>query len=72
MEEALKANNPHIKYIDFDDHGFSVLDITPKRAQMDWYILGDRADRTTAATWSTSWATTAGSQTVHQVDGPVA
>ncbi len=71
VEEALKANNPHIKYIDFDDHGFSVLDITPKRAQMDWYILGDRADRTTAATWSTSWATTAGSQTVHQVDGPV-
>lgn len=72
VEETLKANNPHIKYIDFDDHGYSVLDLTPKRAQMDWYVIGDRADKNAAARWSTSWATTAGSQVVRRVDGPVA
>jgi alkaline phosphatase D len=72
VEEVLKANNPHIKYLNFDDHGFSVLDITAKRAQMDWYVIGDRAVKDTGATWSTSWATTAGSQTVRQVQGPVA
>jgi alkaline phosphatase D len=72
VEETLKANNPHIKYLNFDDHGFSVLDITAKRAQMDWFIIGDRADKATGLTWTTSWATTAGSQTVHSVDGPVA
>jgi alkaline phosphatase D len=71
VEEVLKANNPHIKYIDFDDHGFSILDITAKRAQMDWFIIGDRADKATGLKWSTSWATTAGTQTVRQVDGPV-
>ncbi|MCW2849664.1 MAG: Alkaline phosphatase [Marmoricola sp.] len=71
VEETLKANNPHIKYLNFDDHGYSVLDITAKRAQMDWYILGDRADKNTSSTWTTSWATTAGSQTVRQVDAPV-
>ncbi len=71
VEEVLKTNNPHIKYIDFDDHGFSILDITAKRAQMDWFIIGDRAVKTTGVTWSTSWATTAGSQTVRQVDAPV-
>jgi alkaline phosphatase D len=72
VEETLKANNPHIKYLNFDDHGYSVLDITPKRAQMDWYVIGDRAVRTTGATWTTSWATTAGSQTIRRVNGPVA
>ena len=72
VEETLKANNPHIKYLNFDDHGFSVLDITAKRAQMDWFIIGDRAIKGTGASWTTSWATTAGSQTIHQVDGPVA
>ena len=72
VEEILKANNPHIKYIDFDDHGFSVLDITAKRAQMDWFIIGDRADKNAGISWSVSWATTAGSQTIHCVDGPVA
>jgi alkaline phosphatase D len=71
VEETLKANNPHIKYLDFDDHGFSILDITAKRAQMDWFVIGDRADKFTGITWTTSWATTAGSQTIHSVDGPV-
>ncbi len=71
VEEGLKANNPHIKYLNFDDHGFSVLDINAKRAQMDWYVIGDRADKNAGVTWSTSWATTAGSQVVRQVDGPV-
>ena len=50
VEETLKANNPHIKYLNFDDHGFSVLDITAKRAQMDWFIIGDRADKATGVT----------------------
>ena len=49
---GLKANNPHIKYIDFDDHGFSVLDITAKRAQMDWFVIGDRADKNAGVSWT--------------------
>ena len=43
----IKANNRHVKYLNFDDHGFSVLDVTPARVQMDWYVIGDRADRGT-------------------------
>ena len=70
-EEILKANNPHIKYLNFDDHGFSVLDITAKRAQMDWFIIGDRAVKATGVRWTKSYATTAGSQVVHPVSGPV-
>ncbi|MEO5652661.1 MAG: alkaline phosphatase D family protein [Marmoricola sp.] len=71
VEEGLKANNPHIKYLNFDDHGFSVLDITAKRAQMDWYIIGDRADKATGVKWTTSYASAAGSQVIHPVDKPV-
>lgn len=71
VEEAIKAGNRHVKYLDFDDHGFSVLDVTPERAQMDWWIIGDRADRDTPITWSTSWATRAGSGRIEAVDRPV-
>jgi alkaline phosphatase D len=60
-----------VKYLNFDDHGYSVLDITAKRAQMDYFVIGDRADRTSGVTWTASWATTAGSQVVHEADGPV-
>ena len=57
VEEGIKANNRHIRYLNFDDHGFSVLDVNAERAQMDWFVIGDRADRNTDATWETSWRT---------------
>ena len=44
VETAVQLLNRHIKYINFDDHGYSVLDVTPERVQMDWFIISDRAD----------------------------
>jgi alkaline phosphatase D len=60
-----------VKYLNFDDHGFSVLDITPQRTQMDWYVIGDRKDRKAGASWTASWATDATTQQVRPADGPV-
>ena len=71
VEEGIKANNRHIRYLNFDDHGFSVLDINRKRAQMDWFIIGDRADRNTEATWETSWRTRSGTSRIEPVDRPL-
>ena len=71
VEEAIKANNRHIKYLNFDDHGFSVLDLTAERAQMDWFVIGDRADRHTPIRWTASYATPAGTGRVVAVDKPV-
>ena len=71
VEETIKANNRHVKYLNFDDHGYSVLDVTSDRAQMDWYVVGDRRDRTAAATWSVSYATAAGTGRVAAASGPV-
>ncbi|WP_041546756.1 MULTISPECIES: alkaline phosphatase D family protein [unclassified Nocardioides] len=71
VEQTILANNRHIKYLNFDDHGFSVLDVTPLRAQMDWYVIGDRADRDTSITWSVSYATRTGTGRVEQVGEPV-
>ena len=71
VEEGIKANNRHIKYLDFDGHGFSVLDLTPERAQMDWFLIGDRADKDTPVTWATSYATESGTGRIHSVNKPV-
>ncbi len=70
-EAVIMANNRHMRYINFDDHGFSVLDITPERAQMDWFIIGDRADKNTGVEWTQSWRTLSGTSRVQQVDRPV-
>jgi alkaline phosphatase D len=72
VEDAIKASNRHVKYLNFDDHGFSVLDVTAKRAQMDWFVIGDRAVRQAGVRWEASFATNAGENTCHAVAGPVA
>jgi alkaline phosphatase D len=71
VEQLIMANNRHVKYLDFDSHGFSVLDLTPARAQMDWYVIGDRAERDTEITWAVSYATKTGTARVEQVEEPV-
>ncbi|GAB2874316.1 alkaline phosphatase D family protein [Myroides odoratimimus subsp. xuanwuensis] len=71
VETIIKTANPHIKYLNFDDHGYCVLDVTPKRVQMDWFVIGDRADRRAASKWTASFATLAGTNKVVRVDAPV-
>ncbi|MDP2774254.1 MAG: alkaline phosphatase D family protein [Nocardioides sp.] len=71
VEALIQANNRHIKYLNFDDHGFSVLDINAKRAQMDWFIIGDRADKSTTVSHTASWRTLSGTGKVQAVDRPV-
>ncbi|MEO9326117.1 alkaline phosphatase D family protein [Nocardioides sp. C4-1] len=71
VEATILANNRHIKYLNFDDHGFSVLDLDAKRAQMDWFVIGDRADRQTSITYSRSFLTVAASNRVEETFVPL-
>ena len=70
-EQAILLANPHIKYLNFDDHGFSVLDVTAERAQCDFFVIGSRTDPDTPITWTRSFATVAGASFVQEVDAPV-
>ena len=38
---------------------------------MDWYVIGDRADRATDISWSVSWATKTGTGRIESVEEPV-
>ncbi|MEU8518551.1 alkaline phosphatase D family protein [Streptomyces sp. NPDC048577] len=68
---AVRATNRHVKWVDMDHHGYGVLDVTPERAQMDYYTVSDRtrADATTA--WARSYRTRTGTQRVERVYQPV-
>ncbi len=68
VEAALTTANRHIKYLNFDDHGFSVFDVNRERAQMDYFVISDRTDPDATAVRSASWATTVNSHKVHAVD----
>jgi alkaline phosphatase D len=67
VEAALQTANPHVKFLNFDDHGYAVVDVTPERLQMDWFKISGRADKKATASRLASWATTVNSNTVHAV-----
>ena len=71
VEGLIKNANRHVKHLNFDDHGFSVLDVTPARAQMDYFIIGDRKDRNAGLTWETSYQAKSGTSKVVRVSKPV-
>ena len=69
-EQAILTANPHIKYLNFDDHGFCVLDLDAERAQCDWFVIGSRTEADTPITWTRSFRTLSGTSSVEEVDAP--
>jgi alkaline phosphatase D len=71
LEAAIQALNRHVKYVELDSHGASVLEVTPSGTQMDWYYLANKADPASAATWARSFRTRSGTQRVQSVGTPI-
>ena len=68
LEAAIQDENPHVRFVNLDDHGHSVLDVTPARIQMDWYAVDDRRDRRSGSRRLASWAVRSGVARVSAVD----
>jgi alkaline phosphatase D len=78
VEEAFKLNNRHIKMIEFDSHGYSIVDVNAERIQMDWWYLRSQDspqrpqhDPHAEPVHDRSWRVEAGTNRVAPADGPV-
>ncbi|MGW2931314.1 alkaline phosphatase D family protein [Streptomyces sp. NPDC001156] len=67
----IRAANRHVHWVDTDRHGYGVLDITADRAQMDYYVLSDRTKANATSSWTRSYRTRTGTQTVERTYDPV-
>ncbi len=70
-ESAIKAANWHTKWLDMDAHGYGVLDVTPERSQMDYYVISDKRRPDATSAWSRSYRTLNGTQKVERSYQPV-
>ncbi|MFE9178965.1 alkaline phosphatase D family protein [Streptomyces sp. NPDC007126] len=68
---VIRAANRHVHWVDTDRHGYGVLDVTADRAQMDYYVVSDRADADATSAWARSYRTRSGTQRVERVYAPV-
>ena len=70
-ESGITTINRHIKWVELDSHGASVLEVTPTAAQMDWYYLADRRNPTSSVSYARSYRVRTGTQRVERVTTPI-
>lgn len=72
VETAIQGTNRHVRFVELDSHGASVLDVTPQAVQMDWFYVSDRTSPTATLRHGRSFRTRTGTQRVEPVLTPVA
>lgn len=70
-EEGIKSSNRHVKMVELDSHGYSLVELTAERMQMDWYFISDRTDPEATESYAMSWQTVAGSNAVSEGQEPI-
>lgn len=71
LEQEVKADNPWVKYVELDSHGYSVVDVTKDRLNVDWYFISERTDPQATQEFAASWKVDAGANAVSPGEGPV-
>ncbi len=66
FEAATRVDNPHVKFVDFDGHGYLVLDVNRKRVQSDWYFVDTVTRPSNNQALAASWETRVGEGFVRQ------
>jgi alkaline phosphatase D len=70
FEAVTLADNPHVKFVDFDEHGYFVLDITKERAQADWFLVDTVLAPSDKERFAAAWQTRAGESHLRQAPAP--
>ena len=71
FEAVTLADNPHVKFVDFDEHGYFILDLTPERAQADWYFVDTVLAPSSGQRHGASWQSFAGDNHLTAAGAPV-
>ena len=57
IDTTLRGLNQHLKWHDIIHHGYEILDITPERAQCDWFFYDSILVRPSPERWVRSYVT---------------
>ncbi|MBF84816.1 MAG: hypothetical protein CL489_10185, partial [Acidobacteria bacterium] len=69
---ARMASSPHLKFVDQVHRGYFILDITPERAQADWFFVETISQRSSRERFVAGYYTRDGANHLTEADGPVA
>jgi len=55
MERAFVESLPHVRYTDFDSHGYVMVDVTPERVLGEWWFVDSVLERTGGEARGAAW-----------------
>jgi alkaline phosphatase D len=61
FEEGLVREVPHIKWCEFDSHGYVIADVTPERVRGEWWFVETVLEPTSKESLSAAWEVQRGS-----------
>jgi alkaline phosphatase D len=67
----LFKERPHLRFLEGTQRGYVVLDVTPERAQADWFFVPTVTEHSTEETFGGGWLTEAGASHLIAASGPV-
>ena len=60
VQDAIRAVNPHIKYVDLERKGYLLVDVTPARTTGEWWYVSTIAERGGTESFGTAYPVAAG------------
>jgi alkaline phosphatase D len=69
LQEILRTH-PHLKFADFTRRGYVLLDLTPERAQAEWYFVTSLSERLASEEFAAAFKTTHGANRLVAVAEP--
>lgn len=68
IEKIMMEALPHIRWVDLDSHGYNVVDITPERVRVEWWLVDTVLKRTPNERRGAAWQVRAGSTQLEHVN----
>ena len=67
VEERVREENPHIRWCEFDDHGYVVLDVRPDRLVAQWWAVATVLERSDEESLVSAWEVRSGTSRLYPV-----
>ena len=71
LTTGIRSQNPHVKFLEGNGHGYCVLDVTPEKVQSDFFFVSDREDPAATVAFVSGWQSLRGTSQLTQAAGPV-
>lgn len=66
----INSLNPHMKFVDLSNHGYTIVDVNKTRTQGDYYAVGTIDTQNSDVSYTEGWYVNEGTRTLVQASGP--